>query len=216
MQQQEKLAQMSTNISQIHLYLAQEGNNCVFRSMPFDPGRVSITIANLVAEFKNNLGGDVDALRSGFINLDSWKPPEPGIIKINTDASFADGKSSLAAIFRDSDAAVLVLACNAGEAFSALDVELQAIYLTMLIALGLVAIDACSLHLSPPDWRSHSIYFHVLSLVRHFDVLSFEFVPRNVNCSAHMLAKWSRSHLMTGFGNLGEATPEVVASLIST
>ena len=72
---------------------------------------------------------------------------------------------------------------------------------------AVVAIQSLTSNKPQPQWLSWTMVFYVINLASNFDSRSFQYIPREINDSADLFAKWSCEKSMTGFGILGEAPP---------
>ena len=64
------------------------------------------------------------------------KLPEHDCIKVNTNASFLEGKTRYSTIFRKNKKLTFGLACQAIAALSSMDAEFKAIYMALLLFYG--------------------------------------------------------------------------------
>ncbi|KAF4367787.1 hypothetical protein F8388_016610 [Cannabis sativa] len=141
-----------------------------------------------------------------------------------SDGSFKDGKCGLAAVGFDRNSSTWISICKSSEGYSALDSELQAIYMALhwakeqgwssifLFSDCLVAVNAL-VKMSVPDWKIAGVFFKILKLVKSFEYCNFAFANREFISGVNDLA------IQTRLGNImdnvcvGEGLPPVNPNL---
>ncbi|OMO64639.1 reverse transcriptase [Corchorus capsularis] len=134
---------------------------------------------------------------------DSWQAPGPGMVKINTDASFNQDtcQAGLGVGFRDSEGNVLVCACRKLSFISSpLYAEIHAILFGFELALE-YDIDNCIFESdclnavsiinsnSPVWWEGACLIYEIRELVSLFDHCNFVHARREANELAHRMAQ---------------------------
>ncbi|KAL3722031.1 hypothetical protein ACJRO7_034390 [Eucalyptus globulus] len=133
-----------------------------------------------------------------------WRPPDPGILKINIDGAFSSGNisGSTAYICRDSTGAMQEGFTCTAPASSAFQIEVQALNIALrhLLRIGkadaptiietdcLQVVDAVHDPQKTP-WESRSLLAETTALLPCFSHLLIRFTRRDTNAPADWAAK---------------------------
>ena len=140
-----------------------------------------------------------------------WKPPDPGTIKINVDASFHSGSSAVGVAARDENGSVQWFWCSKVVAGSAMVAELLAVLEAVLLAkdLGIPRVlfegdnqsimEALSQNLHSPNWVLVPILEKIQDALDVFEFCSFVWTPRLLNGLAHELCRWANQSEFSGY-----------------
>ncbi|XP_075633481.1 uncharacterized protein LOC142605940 [Castanea sativa] len=148
-----------------------------------------------------------------------WMKPPRDSIKINVDAAFKDGNSSIAVVARDWRGEV-VFAC-AKRVYSNLPIhaEAKAIKWALCLAKNLEAaamivesvskdcVDALAPSGKLVPWRIRGICSEILNLILLIPGCHVSWIPRVANKAAHSLAKWSFLNKVFGSFDVGFGPP---------
>jgi ribonuclease HI len=132
-----------------------------------------------------------------------WRPPEPGIAKLNTDGAFTKGVAGTGMVLRDSQGAIIASACrNPTACRDATEAELMAMeeglllamhWTQMLLVIETDCSEACELINDATPNTSIYVFrvtiIHELIMERDIAVIK---VSRDANMVSHELAKLGR------------------------
>ena len=132
----------------------------------------------------------------------SWIPPPTGWVKLNFDAAIRENKTSVAMVGKDNRGRVVLDWIDILDTGSPLWSEAKAVYaaINKVVEAGLkkVIIEGDAWNVIEPlkdkksssDWTIDVILLNILALCSLFDDVSFSFMKREGNSSAHLLAFW--------------------------
>lgn len=107
-------------------------NRCVFegnKNLLLEVRHLNEIVAEFAAGTNLSLGDSLSPRET-----ESWKPPPRGAFKINVDAAFSKGVTSIACIVRDEDGLLVMAEARISQAPSAFIAELMALHWAFLLA----------------------------------------------------------------------------------
>ncbi|KAL3620460.1 hypothetical protein CASFOL_035372 [Castilleja foliolosa] len=135
----------------------------------------------------------------------SWKPPQSGWIKVNTDASFNDGNAVAGIVLKNHNGSILFAAAYKHRCQDAITAETLAILDACLLLESLnlkkaIIESDCLNAISwingssiTSFWSANSAMEQIKRSWNCWPSWRFKFVSRNANGAPHALAKWASS-----------------------
>ncbi|KAF4352542.1 hypothetical protein F8388_012238 [Cannabis sativa] len=171
---------------------------------------------NTMAETEQGNHGD---------SLSNWINPRPGRMKIYVDFANKDGVGSIGVVVRDPSGSIRALYSEKCTFHSVLHGEMQAALVGVQVGhrLGVpdpVIFTGCQIlsHVIssavPPQWNLWYCFTNLMSTLLSFPS-SIHWIPRSLNKSAHLLARWCVDKDCNGFLNFWEVSPHVLTKLFS-
>ncbi|XP_060959281.1 uncharacterized protein LOC133030524 [Cannabis sativa] len=200
------------------------------RNLVANPTSAIINIMSAVREIKNALAcseGTIMELHQNHMslkddNLETSSPIEEVRHVLFTDASWIKGVAGIAAIGVERSTGRWFVKAQRSHSQSALEAELRAILLALnwaveegwkevhILSDSLVAVTALSTQDRPPEWKSSTIYFSIVKLLKNFVVCKFFYINRSLNTVADGVAKGARVAYEQHILYQGEGIPPVI------
>ncbi|KAB1219795.1 hypothetical protein CJ030_MR3G005804 [Morella rubra] len=174
-------------------------------------GESAVNMGFLVERVRRISWQHVTAWQSAPLKLSpTWRPPDPGVIKINVDVAVRNSLSFAACVCRDHLHTVVYVETRKLLMVDPSVCEAEALCLGMEVALrhqwpqvmfegdSLVAMNAVSRTIGDCPWAIEpAISAFKLCLANHSG-FSFSYSPRCANVLAHNIAQWGASSLREG------------------
>ena len=133
----------------------------------------------------------------------SWTPPPLNWIKLNFDAAIREDKASVAVVAKDQKGKLIGAWTELLEQTEPLLGEAKVAWLAIKKATDKgfkrIILEGDALNVIEPfknkvvvsHWRIKAVLEEILFLVKYFDNVSFSFIYRDGNVTAHLLAQWA-------------------------
>ncbi|KAM6547680.1 hypothetical protein CsatB_019356 [Cannabis sativa] len=158
-------------------------------------------------------------------SLSNWINPRPGRMKIYVDFANKEGVGSIGVVVRDPSGGIRALYSEKCTFHSVLHGEMQAALVGVQVGhrLGVpnpVIFTDCQIlshaisSAVPPQWNLWYCFTNLMSTLLSIPS-SIHWIPRSLNKSAHLLARWSVDKDCNGFLDFWEVSPHVLTKLFS-
>ncbi|KAL3639125.1 hypothetical protein CASFOL_017032 [Castilleja foliolosa] len=139
-----------------------------------------------------------------------WSPPPDGWLKINTDAAFANGKSTSGIILKNKNGSIVLAATYAHDCPDATTAECLAILDACNLAQNhqikkasfssdcLIAVTCINNNPNTSYWTANPVVEKIKRSWSNWPFWSFVYTNRSANSAAHSLAHWGVSSLFVG------------------